>query len=77
MERYTLYALKCSLENGNVFLYKFRNRVCSIYLEQTGRIVPTLGSELSLTRFMFRGIAIFHSLGSRYYLVLSQAVLSH
>lgn len=53
------------LENGNVFLYKFRNRVCSIYLEQTGRIVVALGLQLSLTRFMFRGIAIFHSLGSK------------
>jgi len=39
LSRYTNYALRCSLENGNVFLYKFRNRVCSIYLEQTGQIV--------------------------------------
>lgn len=42
-----------------------RNRVCSIYLEQTGRIVVALGLQLSLTRLMFRGIAIFHSLRSK------------
>lgn len=58
--------LSVDLENGCVFLYNFRNWGLR-------QIRLVLGLTVSLSRLVFRGIAIFHSLRSRIYTLPSFA----